>query len=221
MLIILYIQYYLLGGVRIPRTKGAKNKKTLLKEKLLQDAKSDKSISLEKPEQKIALRLFTLEKKVHDDFINYISQFGDPKLYESYIVNELMVKYINNKLKLVKVDVGRMHNFMMAYGHVGFEPDIVKTLNEIDEFKNANRLLARKNNSFVQYQYPIFVDPDVKTSMMSKGYSTSYAVNELLKMYVEGNIKINMRISRIKEWKIKYDYVVKKYKSKNKSNHNT
>jgi len=224
------------GGARIPRTKGAKNKKTIAKEKLQESktiTKSVKSITKEKlqesktiiksiepvmneePKQRVALRLFTLEKRVHDNFINYISQFGDPKLYESYIVNELMVKYINNKIKLPKVDVERMHDFMMAYGHVGFEPGSSVEFDEMDEFKHANRLMARKNtNSFVQYQYPIAVDTDVKTSMMSKGFSTSYAVNELLKMYVEESIKVNLRDSRIREWEPKYKYAIRKPKKK-------
>lgn len=200
--------------MRIPRTKGSKNKKTLLKEKL-QETKSDGPIHvIERPEERIALRLFILERKVHDDFIRYISQFGDSKLYESYIVNEIMIKYIRGKIKLPQVDIERMHDFMMGYGNVGFEPD-VKTVS--DEFKIANRLLAKKStNSFVQYQYKIFVDPDVKLSMLSK-FSPSYVVNELLKLYITGNIKIDMRDFRIKEWKVKYDHISKKYE-KNKSN---
>lgn len=236
------------GGARISRTKGAKNKKTIAKEKL-QESKIDIKLTAKKerlqskkpvvkqklqekkiitkpvkpiepvineePKQRVALRLFTLEKRVHDNFINYISQFGDPKLYESYIVNELMVKYINNKIKLPKVDVERMHDFMMVYGHVGFEPGSSVEFDEMDEFKHANRLMARKNtNSFVQYQYLIAVDTDIKTSMMSKGFSTSYVVNELLKMYVEESIKVNLRDSRISEWEPKYKYAMRKSKKK-------
>jgi hypothetical protein len=202
----------------MPRTKGAKNKKTLLKEKKLQktvdikiksDGKSvvvEPIVIIEEPKQRMALRLFTLEKKVHDDFINHISQLGDSKLYESYIVNEIMTKYVNGKIKLPKIDLDRLHEYMLAFGKVGFEPDII---HEVDEFKAANRLIHRKQNSFIQYQYAIVVDPDIKLSM-SSDISTSYLVNELLKLYIIGNIKIDLRDFRIKEWEPKYKYVVKK-----------
>jgi hypothetical protein len=203
---------------KIPRTKGAKNKKTLLKEKKLQktvDAKvkSDgKQVDVEpivipeEPKQRMALRLFTLEKKVHDDFMNYIFQLGDPKLYESYIVNEIMTKYVNGKIKLPKIDRDKLHEYMLAFGKVGFEPDVI---HEVDEFKAANRLIHRKQNSFIQYQYAIVVDPDIKLSM-SKTISTSYLVNELLKLYSADAIKIDLRDFRIKEWEPKYKYVMKK-----------
>jgi len=201
--------------VTIPRTKGSKNKKTIAKEKLQEVSVSDKPIIIEEPKQKLALRLFTLEKVVHDNFIKHISQFKDPKLYESYIVNELMVKYVNGKIKLPLIDTPRMHDFMMAYGHVGFDPSESKELYEVDEFKIANRLLSRKGvNSFIQYQYPIIVDPDIKTCMSSKGLSTSYIMNELLKLYVIEHIKVDVRDFKIKEWELMYKSALKKLKIK-------
>ena len=199
---------------KIPRTKGAKNKKTILKEKKLQKNVTDKVISstpiepviFEEPKHRIALRLFTLEKKVHDDFINHIAQLGDSKLYESYIVNEIMTKYVNGKIKLPKIDRNRVNDYMLAFGRVGFEPGVI---HEFDEFKAANRLIHKKQNSFIQYQYAIVVDPDIKLSM-SGDVSTSYLVNELLKLYIIGDIKIDLRDFRIKEWEPKYKYVIKK-----------
>jgi len=201
----------------MPRTKGAKNKKTLLKEKKLQktgneNIKLNEPVSIEsivipeEPKDHTALRLFTLERKVHDDFMKHISQFGDPKFYESYIVNEIMINYINGKIKLPKIDVERLHDYMLAFGKVGFEPG---TAYEADEFKTANRLIHKKQNSFIQYQYVIIVDPDIKLSM-SKTVSVSYLVNELLKLYIIGEIKIDFHDSHIKEWETKYNYVLKK-----------
>lgn len=203
---------------KIPRTKGAKNKKTILKEKKLQKTINEKIklngkpvlpepiVIPEEPKQRMVLRLFILEKKVHDDFMNHIVQLGDPKLYESYIVNEIMTKYVNGKIKLPKVDFERLHDYMLAFGRVGFEPGVV---HEFDEFKTANRLIHKKQNSFIQYQYAIVVDPDIKLSM-SKTISTSYLMNELLKLYIIGEIKIDLRDFRIKEWELKYKYVIKK-----------
>jgi hypothetical protein len=199
------------------RTKGAKNKKTLLKEKKIQKIVNDKikttgkpvvveSIVIpDEPKQRIALRLFTLEKRVHDDFIKFISQFGDPKLYESYIVNELMVKYTTGKIKPLKIDKHRLSDYMRAYGHVGFESGTV--VEELTDLKAANRLLHKPQNSFIQFQYPIVVDHDVKSTFRE---SPSYIVNELLKMYIKDEIKIDMRDFRIKEWEPKYKYVLKK-----------
>lgn len=200
----------------IPRTKGSKNKKTLLKEQASKNKdKSDgkrkviegPSIiipAFEEPKQRVAVRLFTLEKTVHDEFIKHISQFGDPKLYESYIVNEIMNKYVDKKIKLPKPDLERLHDYMMAYGHVGFEPGT--KVDEIDEFKAANRLIHRRTNSFIQYQYPIIVDIDIKTSVDNP----SYTINECLKLYIIGNIKIDVRDFKIREWEPKYKYVLKK-----------
>jgi hypothetical protein len=195
------------------RTKGAKNKKTILKEKKLQKNITEKIISgkpiepvvVEEPKQRIAIRLFTLEKKVHDDFIKYVSQFGDPKLYESYIVNELMVKYTTGKIKPLKIDKQRLSDYMMAYGHVGFEAGTV--VEELTELKAANRLLHKPQNSFIQFQYPIIVDHDVKSTLTE---SPSYVVNELLKMYIKEEIKVDTRDFRIKEWEPKYKYIMKK-----------
>jgi len=199
----------------VGRTKGAKNKKTILKEKKLQKTVSekiksnDKSVEsiviIEEPKQRMALRLFTLEKKVHDDFIIHISQLGDPKLYESYIVNELMVKYTSGKIKPLKIDKQRLIDYMKAYGHVGFESGTV--VEELTELKAANRLLNKPQNSFIQFQYPIVVDHDIKSSLRE---SPSYVVNELLKMYINDEIKIDIRDFRIKEWEPKYKYAVKK-----------
>ena len=203
----------------VGRTKGAKNKKTILKEKKLQKTVSekiksnDKSVEptiIEEPKQRMALRLFTLEKKVHDDFIIHISQLGDPKLYESYIVNELMVKYTSGKIKPLKIDKQRLIDYMKAYGHVGFESGTV--VEELTELKAANRLLNKPQNSFIQFQYPIVVDHDIKSSLRE---SPSYVVNELLKMYINDEIKIDLRDFHIKEWEINYNYAIKK-----KSNHN-
>jgi hypothetical protein len=202
---------------KIPRTKGAKNKKTLLKEKKIQKIVNDtikttgkpvvvESIVIpEEPKQRIAIRLFTLEKKVHDDFIKYVSQFGDSKLYESYIVNELMVKYTTGKIKPLKIDKQRLGDYMRAYGHVGFEAGTV--VEELTELKAANRLLHKPQNSFIQFQYPIVVDHDVKSTFRE---SPSYVVNELLKMYIKEEIKVDTRDFRIKEWEPKYKYVIKK-----------
>lgn len=199
----------------IPRTKGSKNKKTLAKEKLQETTIVKQDVIIEEPKQKLALRLFTLEKSVHDNFIKHVSQFGDPKLYESYIVNEIMVKYVNGKIKLPQVDLSRMHEYMSAYGHVGYDPSESKEFEEVDEFKVANRLLSRKGiNSFVQYQYPIIVDPDIKMCIPSNGLSTSYVVNELLKLYVIENIKVDTRDFRLKEWEPMYKSAVRKLKNK-------
>lgn len=172
------------GGVKIPRTKGAKNKKTLLKEKVFQKTSSVKSDKIVLPEllipkvrHRLAFRLFTLEKKVHDDFMKSLSEFSDPKLYESYIVNEIMVKYLNGKISVPSPDKERLYDYMSAYGHVGFEPGSTPP-DAMDEFKAANRLISRQSNSFVQFQYPIVVDPEVKTSMLGRGdISTSYLIN--------------------------------------------
>lgn len=209
------------GGARIPRTKGAKNKKTIAKERVSQEyAIIERPVDIivkEEPKQRLALRLFTLEREVHDNFIHYISQFGsDNKLYESYIINEIMNKYVNGKIKFPKIDIDLMHDFMTAYGHVGFEPGVSNEFDEMDEFKHANRLMSRRsNNSFVhQYQYPIIVDPDIKTSMLAKGYSTSYIINELLKMYIDGNIKIDVRDFRIREWEPMYKSAIRRSKQK-------
>lgn len=191
------------------RTKGAKNKKTLLKEKKSEQKPIPDIIAIEEPKQKIVMRLFTLEKSVHDDFINHISQFGDPKLYESYIVNEIITKYVDKKIKLPTPDRDRLIDYMSAYGHVGFEPG---TKDVIDEFKTANRLIRKSStNSLVQYQYPIVVDAYIKTSVTNP----SYVVNECLKLYVIGDIKIDMRPFRIREWEPRYKYALKKY-SENK-----
>ena len=201
----------------ISRTKGSKNKKTLLKESVIEKIDGNllyvttNSINgYDELKQRIALRLFTLEKKVHDDFIKYISHFGNIKLYESYIINEIMIKYVNGKIGLLKIDMYKMHDYMLAYGHVGFE----QNGKESDEFKSANKLIHKKINSFVQYQYPIIVDPDLKTSMMAKGFSTSYVINELLKLYIIGDIKIDLQEIRIKEWENRYNYVIKNNKYK-------
>jgi hypothetical protein len=204
----------------VGRTKGAKNKKTLLKEKTLKNkdkldgkrksvetSKEESPIIIpvfEEPKERLAVRLFTLEKTVHDDFIKHISQFGDPKLYESYIVNEIMKKYLDKKIKLPKPDLERLYDYMMAYGHVGFEPGTKG--NEVDEFKAANRLIHRQTNSFVQYQYPIIVDIDIKSSINNP----SYTINECLKLYIIGDIKIDMRPFRIKEWEPRFKYILKK-----------
>lgn len=200
----------------IGRTKGAKNKKTLLKEQKIQKIINEKtktsgkpvvaeSIFIpEEPKQRLAIRLFTLEKKVHDDFIKYISQFGDPKLYESYIVNELMTKYVNGKIKLPKVDPNRLREYMLAYGHVGFEPGT--KVDDIDEFKAANRLIHRASTSFIQYQYPIIVDIDIKSSVNNP----SYTINECLKLYMDNVIKIDIRDFRIRDWDLKYKPALKK-----------
>ena len=142
---------------------------------------------------------------MHDDFITHISQLGDPKLYESYIVNELMVKYTSGKIKPLKIDRQRMSDYMRAYGHVGFESD--KVVEELTELKAANRLLNKPQNSFIQFQYPIIVDSDIKSALRE---SPSYVVNELLKMYINDEIKIDIRDFRIKEWEPKYKYAVKK-----------
>jgi hypothetical protein len=146
-----------------------------------------------------------LEKKVHDDFITHISQLGDPKLYESYIVNELMIKYTTGKIKPLKIDRQRINDYMRAYGHVGFEYGTV--VEELTELKAANRLLHKPQNSFIQFQYPIVVDSDIKSTIRE---SPSYIVNELLKMYIKEEIKIDIRDFRIKEWEPKYKYVIKK-----------
>ena len=192
------------------RTKGAKNKKTLLKEKLHNKIIVPVEILPDEPKLKLALRLFTLEKKVHDDFIAHIKKFGDCKLYESYIINELMIKYIDRKIKL-KVDVALMYDYMSVYGKIGFEP--TGELSELEEFKAANRLLSRKTNSFIhQYQYAVFVDPDVKVSiqMYFPKYNTSYIINELLKLYIKDEIKIDTRDFKLKEWKPLYQYAMRK-----------
>jgi hypothetical protein len=201
---------------RIPRTKGSKNKKTLLKEQKIQKIVSEKikttgkpvvaeSIVIpEEPKQRMALRLFTLEKKVHDDFIKHISQLGDPTLYESYIVNEIMTKYLNGKIKLPKADPDRLREYMWAYGHVGLEPGT--KVDEMDEFKAANRLIHRTTTSFIQYQYPIIVDPDIKTSINNP----SYTINECLKLYMNGNIKVDIRDFRVREWEPRFRYILKK-----------
>ena len=196
----------------MPRTKGSKNKKTLLKEQKLHkvDGNLNKLIIVEpviheEPKQRVAVRLFTLEKKVHDDFINHISYLRDLKLYESYIVNELMVKYTSGKIKPLKIDKQRLIDYMKAYGHVGFESSTV--VEELTELKAANRLLNKPQNSFIQFQYPIVVDHDIKSSLRE---SPSYVVNELLKMYINDEIKIDIRDFRIKEWEPKYKYAAKK-----------
>lgn len=198
------------------RTKGAKNKKTLLKEQKIQKIVGEQTktngkpvvvesiVIPEEPKQRLAVRLFTLEKKVHDDFIKYISQFGDPKLFESYIVNELMIKYINGKIKLPEIDSNKLREYMLAYGHVGFEPGT--KVDDIDEFKAANRLIHRASTSFIQYQYPIIVDIDIKSSMNNP----SYTMNECLKLYIDNSIKIDIRDFRIKEWELKYKHALKK-----------
>jgi hypothetical protein len=200
------------------RTKGAKNKKTLLKEKVHKEIIPAK-VSPDEPKLKLALRLFTLERKVHDDFIIYITKFGDPKLYESYIINELMIKYIDRKIKL-KIDVALMHDYMSVYGKIGFEPTGKPgELTELEEFKAANRLLARTTNSFIrQYQYAVFVDPDVKVSMHFSKYNTSYIINELLKLYIKDEIKIDTRDFRIREWEPLYQYAMKKKLKEEKLN---
>lgn len=200
----------------IPRTKGSKNKKTLIKEKVQGVTSSVKPdiVVIEEPKQKLALRLFTLEKSVHDNFIKHISQFGDTKLYESYIVNEIMVKYIAGKIKPLNIDISRMNEYILAYRHVGYDPSEVKEFGEIDELKSANKLVARKDiNSFVQYKYPIVVDPDIKLSMASK-FSTSYVINELLKLYMIGNITIDTRNFRLQEWEQMYKATIRRLKNK-------
>lgn len=204
------------GGVKIPRTKGSKNKKTLLKEKVSHKTSGvvvEKDLpEIPNPELKhrLAFRLFTLEKKVHDDFIKHITQFGDPKLYESYIVNEIMVRYIDGKIKVSKPDKERLYDYMSVYGTVGFEPGTVTE--EMDDFdlKSANKLIHKKSNSFIQFQYPIVVDPEVKLSMLGKVDSISYLINECLKLYVLGELKIDTRDFKIKEWEPEYRYTIKK-----------
>lgn len=207
MLIISEIQYIYSRRCEMGRTKGAKNKKTLLKEKKSEQKQQfnvPESITIEEPKQRLDIRLFTLEKIVHDNFIKHISQFGDPKLYESYIVNEIMTKYINGKIKLPKADPNKLREYMLAYGHVGFEPGV--KVDDIDEFKAANRLIHRASTSFIQYQYPIIVDIDIKSSVNNP----SYTINECLKLYMDNTIKIDIRDFRIKEWELKYKYVLKK-----------
>jgi hypothetical protein len=204
--------------VKIPRKKGSKNKKTLLKEKV--SNKSISKVEVDIPEvvipdvkHRLAMRSFTLEKKVHDDFMKLLSEYKDPKLYESYIVNEIMVKFLNDKIKLSHPDVGRLRDYMSAYGSVGFEPGTLSK--ELDELKSANRLIHKKSNSFIQFQYPIVVDPDVKTSMLGRGNSsTSYIMNECLKLYVIGEIKIDIRDFKLKEWEPEYRYAIRKYEKK-------
>jgi hypothetical protein len=199
----------------IPRTKGSKNKKTLAKEKSKEIITVNKpTVVIEEPKQKLALRLFTLEKSVHDNFIKHLLQFGDPKLYESYIVNEIMIKYVNGKIKPLQIDVIRMNEYVSAYRHVGYDPSESKEFNEADEFKSANKLVARKDiNSFVQYKYPIIVDPDIKLSMLSK-FSQSYVMNELLKLYIIGNITVDTRNFRLQEWEQMYKATIRRLKNK-------
>lgn len=201
--------------MKIPRTKGSKNKKTLLKGKV----STLSNLSEKLPElpilevrHKLTFRLFTLEKKVHDDFMKSLSEFNDPKLYESYIVNEIMVKYLDGKIKVPSPDKERLYDYMSAYGSVGFEPGSTPP-DAMDEFKAANKLINKKSNSFIQYQYPIVVDPEIKTSMLGKGdSSTSYLINECLKLYIIGQIKIDVRDFKLKDWEPDYRYVIRKKK---------
>lgn len=205
--------------MKIPRTKGSKNKKTLLKEKKLHSTPVVRSetdvpvVVIPEVRHKLAIRLFTLEKRVHDDFMKLLSEYKDPKLYESYIVNEIMVKYLSGKIKIPKPDPDRIRDYMSAYGSVGLEPGT--SVEEIEEFdlKAANKLIHKKTNSFVQFQYPIVVDPDVKTSMLGVGTnSTSYTMNECLKLYIIGDIKIDVRDFKLKDWEPEYRYVIRKKK---------
>lgn len=199
----------------IPRTKGSKNKKTLLKERSLENVggriKNAQNFPVtpvfEEEKEHVDVRLFTLEKSVHDAFIKHISQFGDPQLYESYIVNEIVTKIVNGKLKLPVIDKSRLYDYMLGYGKVGFEPGTIID-DEISEFKAANRLIHKGiTNSFIQYQYPIIVDIDIKSSIK---VSPSYIVNECLKLYNIGDIKIDLRDFKVRGWEIKYNRVVKK-----------
>ncbi len=203
--------------MKIPRKKGSKNKKTLLKEKASKKPVSKVEVDISEvviPDVKhrLAMRLFTLEKRVHDDVMKLLSEYKDPKLYESYIVNEIMVKFLNDKIKLPHPDVERVRDYMSAYGSVGFEPGT--SSKELDELKSANRLIHKKSNSFIQFQYPIVVDPDIKTSMLGRGSSTSYIMNECLKLYIIGEIKIDIRDFKFKEWEPEYRYAIRKYEKK-------
>lgn len=211
-IIILHTKYYItVGGVIIPRTKGSKNKKTLLKEKNVTEIRgrveqtNDPVIIPEfhdyTPKQRVSVRLFTLEKTIHDSFMKDLSHYENPKLYESYIVNEMMTGIVNKKIKLPTPDAERLRDYMSGYGKVGFEDD------KVDEFKAANRLVHKTVNSFIQYQYPIIVDIDIKASLQG---SPSYIINECLKLYNIGEIKIDISDFKIKEWELMYKYALKK-----------
>jgi hypothetical protein len=172
-------------------------------------------IVIEDPDRiKLELRIFNLEKHVHESFMNKISKDctdKDVKICESYIINELMKLYLSRNIKLDPQPSDVVYNYMQNFSLLSEEPSSdFKESAEMSEFKLANRRMSKFNNDLVQHKYKVYVDPDAKLFMMSFPLNPSFAMNELLKIYNRNEVELHTDIMFLERFKRRYKYVSSK-----------
>lgn len=190
------------------RPKGAKNKKTVVKERIA----SEKNITIDKvtkediaavpvitEEERIKLQLFriALEPEIKKQFDMKV---GIDAVLQSYVLYQLATKYLNGEIQL-HVDSSKCNNYMKSF--------IQFSGSDNSELDSANRLIAKHDTGFAVKKYPFLFEIHTQFSMIGKGgaSNTSYLYNELLKIYLDNKVKID--VSGLSEWKLGGKYLNK------------
>jgi hypothetical protein len=185
------------------RPKGAKNKKTVVKERIAVEknitinevTKEDvAAVPVIVEEERIKLQMFriALEPEVKKQFD---IKAGIDIVPQSYILYGLATKFLNGEIPLV-MDSDKCNNYMWSFMQFSGSD------NNDSELATANRLLAKHDTGFALKKYPFIFEIHTHFSMIGKGGSsnTSYLYNELLKIYLAGKVKID--VGGIGEWKL-------------------
>lgn len=135
-------------------------------------------------------RVFRFDKKVFHDFVK---RYNGDILVMSYVIDQLMKLYNDDKIKVLSDKNAYYYKWVL------FNPPLEPL--EENDISSSNALMK---GIPLQYRYPILINEDLYIIFEKKcdksGLFFPYVMNELVKILLDEKNKINIDITKYREW---------------------
>lgn len=147
--------------------------------------------NLEYKEPKIyrKIRVFRFDRSI---FHSFAKKFNGDIITMSYVVDAIMLKYLDKKIKINPIDKKLKYYQEWCKGSPPLEP---VGSNDLAQASAVSRGIP------LQYKYSLIIDETTYDKLQSHNdYYPPFLINILVKMYLNGEIKINIDTKKVSGW---------------------
>jgi len=171
------------GRGRPPKVKDLKNIEMVKKK---EDIKEENYVE---PKIHRKIRVFRFDRSI---FHAFAKKFNGDLITMSYIVDKLMSKYLDHKIKIDKMDKSFKYYREWCKGSPPLEP---VGSNDLAQASAVSRGIP------LQYKYSLIIDEDTYNKFQKHyDYYPPFLINILVKMYLNEENKISIDIRKASGW---------------------